>query len=49
VCVIPGDAFGEECSNYIRISYSNSMDQIEEAFERMIPWLKKQKLGKDYK
>ncbi|MBE0509063.1 MAG: pyridoxal phosphate-dependent aminotransferase [Marinospirillum sp.] len=49
VCVIPGDAFGEECSNYIRISYSNSMEQIEEAFERMIPWLKKQKLGKDYK
>ncbi|WP_440998026.1 pyridoxal phosphate-dependent aminotransferase [Arhodomonas sp. SL1] len=45
VCVIPGDAFGETTSNAIRISYSNSMDQIEEAFERMIPWLGEQKLG----
>ncbi|HKJ95121.1 MAG TPA: aminotransferase class I/II-fold pyridoxal phosphate-dependent enzyme [Gammaproteobacteria bacterium] len=45
VCVIPGDAFGDTCSNAIRISYSNSMDKIEEAFERMIPWLEKQKLG----
>jgi len=45
VCVIPGDAFGDGCSNAIRISYSNSLDKIEEAFERMIPWLKDQKLG----
>lgn len=45
VCVIPGDAFGESCNNAIRISYSNSMDKIEQAFERMIPWLKEQKLG----
>ncbi|MFB4205210.1 Aspartate aminotransferase [wastewater metagenome] len=45
VCVIPGDAFGETTSNAIRISYSNSMEQIEEAFERMIPWLADQKLG----
>jgi aminotransferase len=45
VCVIPGDAFGDSCANAIRISYSNSMERIEEAFERMIPWLAKQKLG----
>jgi aminotransferase len=45
VCVIPGDAFGETTPNAIRISYSNSMDEIERAFERMIPWLAKQKLG----
>lgn len=43
VCVIPGDAFGETCSNAIRISFSNSMENIEEAFSRMIPWLAKQK------
>ncbi len=45
VCVIPGDAFGDTTTNAIRISYSNSMDQIEQAFERMIPWLAEQKLG----
>ncbi|MFP4245174.1 MAG: pyridoxal phosphate-dependent aminotransferase, partial [Ectothiorhodospira sp.] len=43
VCVIPGDAFGETCSNAIRISFSNSMENIEEAFARMVPWLAKQK------
>lgn len=43
VCVIPGDAFGETCSNAIRISFSNSLENIEEAFERMIPWLAKQR------
>lgn len=45
VCVIPGDAFGDTTGNAIRISYSNSMEQIELAFERMIPWLAEQKLG----
>jgi aminotransferase len=43
VCVIPGDAFGDSSRNAIRISYSNSLDNIEEAFERMIPWLAKQR------
>lgn len=43
VCVIPGDAFGDSSLNAIRISYSNSLDNIEEAFERMIPWLAKQR------
>lgn len=43
VCVIPGDAFGDTCSNAIRISYSNSMDRIEQAFERLIPWMAKQR------
>lgn len=43
VCVIPGDAFGDTCGNAIRISFSNSMDNIEEAFARMQPWLAKQK------
>ncbi len=44
VCVIPGDAFGDTCSNAIRISYSNSMERIEEAFERIIPWMARQRI-----
>jgi aminotransferase len=43
VCVIPGDAFGDTCSNAIRISFSNSMENIEAAFARMQPWLAEQK------
>lgn len=39
VCVVPGDAFGEGSSNLLRISYSTSMEKIEEAFSRMQPWL----------
>ena len=42
VCTVPGDAFGESCSNSLRISYSTSMEKIEEAFERIVPWLAKQ-------
>lgn len=44
VCVVPGEAFGENCMNSLRISFSTSMEKIEEAFERMIPWLAKQDL-----
>jgi aminotransferase len=43
VCTVPGDAFGEHCTNMLRISYATSMDQIEEAFSRIIPWMEKQK------
>ncbi len=42
VCMVPGDAFGETCSDSLRISYSTSMEKIEEAFERIIPWMEKQ-------
>lgn len=42
VCVVPGEAFGESCVNSFRISYSTSIDKIEAAFERMIPWLARQ-------
>ena len=45
VCTIPGDTFGEAGKNALRISYSTSLDQIEEAFERIIPWMKKQNFG----
>ena len=43
VCTVPGDAFGESCINSLRISYSTSMEKIEEAFERIIPWMEKQR------
>jgi aspartate/methionine/tyrosine aminotransferase len=42
VCVVPGDTFGETTANAWRISYSTSMEMIEEGFARMIPWLEKQ-------
>lgn len=42
VCVIPGDAFGEASTNLLRISFSTSMEQIEEAFARMQPWMARQ-------
>ena len=42
VCAIPGDTFGESCRNGLRLSYATSLDRIEAAFERMIPWLEKQ-------
>ena len=42
VCVVPGEAFGESCINSFRISFSTSLENIEEAFKRMLPWLAKQ-------
>ncbi len=42
VCTIPGDTFGEALPNALRISYSTSLENIEAAFERMIPWLEQQ-------
>lgn len=42
VCTIPGDTFGEHCGNALRISYSTSLEKIEAAFERIIPWMQAQ-------
>ncbi|MEH6499747.1 MAG: pyridoxal phosphate-dependent aminotransferase [Pseudoalteromonas distincta] len=42
VCTIPGETFGNSCSNAIRLSYSTSLNNIERAFERIIPWMEKQ-------
>ncbi|SHF03710.1 aminotransferase [Microbulbifer donghaiensis] len=42
VCTIAGDTFGETCRNALRISYATSIDNIEKAFERIIPWMEKQ-------
>jgi len=35
VAVVPGDAFGECGEGYIRCCYATSMEEIEEALERM--------------
>ena len=45
VCTIPGETFGNSCSNAIRLSYSTSLETIEKAFERIIPWMEKQDFG----
>ncbi|KUJ82448.1 pyridoxal phosphate-dependent aminotransferase [Microbulbifer flavimaris] len=45
VCTIAGDTFGESCRNAIRISYATSIENIEQAFERIIPWMEKQDFG----
>lgn len=45
VCTIAGDTFGESCRNALRISYATSIDNIEKAFERIIPWMEKQDFG----
>jgi aspartate/methionine/tyrosine aminotransferase len=42
VCVVPGDAFGDESTNAIRISFSTTCEKLEAAFDRIIPWMAKQ-------
>ncbi|MFC6632726.1 pyridoxal phosphate-dependent aminotransferase [Microbulbifer taiwanensis] len=45
VCTIAGDTFGESCRNALRISYATSIDNIEKAFARIIPWMERQDFG----
>ncbi|MBN8432288.1 pyridoxal phosphate-dependent aminotransferase [Microbulbifer salipaludis] len=42
VCTIAGDTFGESSRNALRFSYATSIENIERAFERIIPWMEKQ-------
>ena len=42
VCVVPGGAFGDSSNNALRMSFAASIETINDAFERMIPWLEKQ-------
>lgn len=42
VCVVPGDAFGEACTNALRISFSTTCENLDAAFDRIIPWMAKQ-------
>jgi aspartate/methionine/tyrosine aminotransferase len=44
VAVVPGDAFGAD--DYIRLSYSTSMERIEEAMERIIKAMSKLEVAK---
>ena len=44
VCVVPGDAFGEDTANALRFSFSTSCEKLEEAFDRIIPWMAKQSI-----
>src|SRR5690554_7692508 len=33
VCAVPGDAFGESCTNALRFSFSTPCERLDEAFE----------------
>ncbi|OEY66926.1 pyridoxal phosphate-dependent aminotransferase [Marinobacter sp. X15-166B] len=44
VCVVPGDAFGEDTANALRISFSTPGEKLRAAFERIIPWMAKQSI-----
>lgn len=41
VAVVPGSAFGKKGEGYIRISYAYSMEELNEALNRMETWIKK--------
>ncbi|ACA46094.1 aminotransferase class I/II-fold pyridoxal phosphate-dependent enzyme [Clostridium botulinum] len=41
VAIVPGSAFGEMGEGYIRISYAYSMEELNEALNRMEAWLNK--------
>jgi aspartate/methionine/tyrosine aminotransferase len=45
VAVLPGTAFGRNGEGYLRLSYANSMDNIERALERMAGALEKSVAG----
>lgn len=42
VCTVPGSAFGIHCRNAFRISFAASEAVLEDALNRMLPWLEKQ-------
>jgi len=41
VALVPGDAFGQCCSQHVRISYASSYDNLKEAVIRIEKYLKK--------
>jgi aminotransferase len=45
VAVVPGDAFGESGEGHIRCCYATSMEEIEEALERMGRFVKRHHKG----
>lgn len=40
VAVVPGEAFGEECADYVRLSYATSLKVLTNAIERIGRFLK---------
>jgi aminotransferase len=46
VAVVPGDAFGESGEGHVRCCYATSMEEIEEALERMGRFVKRHRSGK---
>jgi len=40
--VVPGDSFGEGCTNALRFSFSTTCEKLDAAFDRIIPWMAKQ-------
>ncbi|MCY6370573.1 pyridoxal phosphate-dependent aminotransferase [Clostridium ganghwense] len=45
VAMVPGSAFGNGGEGYIRISYSYSMEELQEALNRLEKWMSKEKIG----
>jgi aminotransferase len=43
VALVPGVAFGQCCSDYVRISYASSFENLKEAVHRMEIYLKSRK------
>jgi len=43
VAVVPGTAFGDELTDYIRISYASGFEKLKEALRRMEAFLKRHK------
>jgi aminotransferase len=43
VAVVPGTAFGDELTDYIRISYASGFEKLKEALRRMESFLKRNK------
>ncbi len=41
VAVVPGNAFGEKYSDFVRISYATSLKDLEEALERIAKFMQK--------
>jgi len=35
VALVPGSSFGNSASKYVRISFANSLEKIEEAIKRI--------------
>lgn len=39
VALVPGTVFGEAGAGRVRIAYANSVERIDEAFDRLEAWL----------